>query len=533
MKKTRKLAALLLIIMLIFVVLLAACTKTDDAKPETTADSKESEEKKETKEEEEAEKLKEEDVEIGTFIYFIPGQKKTDEDAVITLVNEQLLASGLNFELEILYASWGEWEAEINLKLSSADAFDMFNIMNDLIHFSTYLGRNALIPITEDFDKYGSALKEAIPESIMAGCYFQGELYGIGQYGWNNFAELETITIRKDLWEKYGLDSPITLDDLFEDTMTIYEGEDNPDLIVQGRNMLTISQESFNRTYAEYPFAVMQEIFMIKQDGTVSAWFESDEFEQNCREWRRYYDAGLIDPDWLSWEGEVQLQNLNSGRAIFDTSNTLHQWEILAENVPGATLENILLEPTKSHIDYVGARHINAVPFSSENPQYGIQFFNWLFENDENHDLFVYGLEDRNWEVSDATLTWDGVTVPTMNIIGIEEGMEEFLYGRSFWRVGNMAFKNYAASEHPQNIFMDNVSNVTKSPIVGFVFDSAPVVNEFSNVGSQLKSVMWPIKLGLQDYDEYYEQALEVLKAAGLDKLIVEYQSQLDAFLAK
>ena len=74
---------------------------------------------------------------------------------------------------------------------------------------------------------------------------------------------------------------------------------------------------------------------------------------------------------------------------------------------------------------------------------------------------------------------------------------------------------------------------VVSSPVVGFIFDSSPVVNELSNVSAEIRSVMWPIRYGLLDYDEAFPQALAKIKAAGLDALIAEYQRQFDAYTAK
>jgi putative aldouronate transport system substrate-binding protein len=43
---------------------------------------------------------------------------------------------------------------------------------------------------------------------------------------------------------------------------------------------------------------------------------------------------------------------------------------------------------------------------------------------------------------------------------------------------------------------------------------------------------MTPIVMGVQDYDKYFGPALARLKAAGLDKIVAEYQTQLTAAIA-
>ena len=44
---------------------------------------------------------------------------------------------------------------------------------------------------------------------------------------------------------------------------------------------------------------------------------------------------------------------------------------------------------------------------------------------------------------------------------------------------------------------------------------------------------MYPIKFGFVDYEEAYDAAIAKLKAAGLDKVIEEYQKQLNEYLGK
>jgi len=51
-------------------------------------------------------------------------------------------------------------------------------------------------------------------------------------------------------------------------------------------------------------------------------------------------------------------------------------------------------------------------------------------------------------------------------------------------------------------------------------------------VQAEAATVMTPIVMGVQDYETYFPDAIARLKAAGLDKLVEEYQAQLSAFIA-
>ena len=47
-----------------------------------------------------------------------------------------------------------------------------------------------------------------------------------------------------------------------------------------------------------------------------------------------------------------------------------------------------------------------------------------------------------------------------------------------------------------------------------------------------VKSI-YPINLGLVSYEEGYEDALSRMKAAGIDKVVEEYQRQVNEYLGK
>ena len=70
------------------------------------------------------------------------------------------------------------------------------------------------------------------------------------------------------------------------------------------------------------------------------------------------------------------------------------------------------------------------------------------------------------------------------------------------------------------------------SIVLNFVFDPAKVAAEYANCLAEVEARVYPIKLGIISMEEGYEDALAKLKAAGIDKVVEEYQRQLDEYLA-
>ncbi|MNJ27930.1 hypothetical protein D3C77_224510 [compost metagenome] len=70
------------------------------------------------------------------------------------------------------------------------------------------------------------------------------------------------------------------------------------------------------------------------------------------------------------------------------------------------------------------------------------------------------------------------------------------------------------------------------APLLGFNFDTTNVSNEIAAV-QNVKDEFWAsLMTGTVDPEEYLPKANEKFKAAGLDKIIAEAQSQIDEWRA-
>ena len=68
--------------------------------------------------------------------------------------------------------------------------------------------------------------------------------------------------------------------------------------------------------------------------------------------------------------------------------------------------------------------------------------------------------------------------------------------------------------------------------VLGFSFNSDPVNTEYTNILAARQEVLYPIKWGVVDYDEYYDQLDQRMRGAGIDRVVAEYQKQLDEWMA-
>ena len=193
----------------------------------------------------------------------------------------------------------------------------------------------------------------------------------------------------------------------------------------------------------------------------------------------------------------------------------------------------ILLSPEKPRVDTIGALHYNIVPITSQNPELSVRFFNWLYSAQENHDLLLWGIEGTHWIKSDATLTYEDNTRQIIEIVKDEDGMSAYTSG-GMWMLGNMNLKSYTDNDTPYNIAIDITPDDTVTGItVGFTFDTEAVSTEYVNLLADVTAIVKPLRTGVISYEQGFEDMRARLIADGLEKVVEEYQQQLDEYLGK
>lgn len=75
-------------------------------------------------------------------------------------------------------------------------------------------------------------------------------------------------------------------------------------------------------------------------------------------------------------------------------------------------------------------------------------------------------------------------------------------------------------------------NNAQASPLLGFAFDAANVSAEIAQCKAVVDEYIPSLDSGSVDPDKYLPEFLSKLEASGVDKIISEMQTQVDAWLA-
>ena len=464
--------------------------------------------------------------------YYMPGSDKPMTDEVTEAINEKLHADGVMIDFQPKYIPWDQWVNKTNVMLSSGEEFELLHIMEDYITTSNYTGRGALTPLDDLIDEYAPELWDRFDDILWTCATVNGKVMTVPAFWRDNSGDTEGALTFNDTWlEQYGMTVPVngTLDELIDflkelqgkleadghDTYYIYEHSD------------TRCPVALHRTYEAWPFYASQDgLFQVFQDGTAQLYFKSEEFKNDCAFFNRAFNEGLVHPDCLNQpldeinqlktDGEYLMGVMTGGSDVFEEDGVTRKYDFTSYwlNPDGPFLLNLPL------------LNSNAVPSTTQHPEAGILFLNWMYSDKANQDLVLYGIEGE---------TWNPVGDDEYELIKDEFGSN--LYAFDSWMIEYVPYHRFnvtdTSTESERADFLGNVraDQTVVSVMTGFNFNTEPVAVEYANMVAEYTTSILPIKKGVLPYDDNIDAALAKMEAAGCDAVIAEYQAQLTAYI--
>lgn len=458
-----------------------------------------------------------------------PGIHKEEYDAGIAAVNEQLKADGLNIEVSVQRIPWDSYAEKLNLMLTTGEEFELLHVMQDVKNLSAIAGMDAIIPLDDLLDKYPDLVSK-FTDLEWQGTLYNGQRYAV-PCSWRTFDNtMSYMCARTDVMKAVGYEEfpGDNVDDLI-DLMKKSQDYILEETGVKAYNWFHQNQDTahwLHRTYDTYPFYVENSlgIVLARQDGTIDSFYESEEFKNDANTYYKMYQEGLINPDILNLDSQVKYDQANLGAMLPSQTFDPYQGVTIMNKTDLKDVEVNWYEmnPEKPEMIYTFVQNLNAISSTAENPESGLKFLNWLYESQDNHDLFHYGIEGTHYEA-----------IGTDRIKYVKGDNDENLYTLDTWMTGYLPYIRYQDDAPDSQIEYSTykADNYVVSPIAGFIFDSSNVTSELTNLQTEIIASIYPIKIGMVPYEENIGPAIEKLKAAGLDKYLEEYRTQFAAYL--
>ena len=348
-----------------------------------------------------------------------PGTLPTEYEEGIAAVNEKLKEDGVPVEVSVQRIPWDSYSEKLNLMLNGGDEFELLHVMQDVKNLSAIAGMGAIISLEDLLDDYPD-LVGRFTDLEWQGTMYNGERYAV-PCSWHNFDNtMSYMTVRTDVMEAVGYDEfpSDSVDDLI-DLMKKSQDYILDETGVKAYTWFHQNQDTahwLHRTYDTYPFYVENSlgIVLIRQDGTVDSFYESEEFKNDANTYKKMYDQGLINPDVLNLDSQVKYDQANLGAWLpsqtFDPNQAVNTMK--NSDLTDVTADWFVMEPDKPDVIYTYVQNLNAVSATAENPEAALMFLDWLYDSQENHDLFHYAqkastlrlLETIRWSRCWATM---------------------------------------------------------------------------------------------------------------------------------
>lgn len=460
-----------------------------------------------------------------------PGNLPADYETGIAAINEKLGAD-VGLEAEVIRIPWDAYAEKLNLMLTTGEPFELLHVMQDVKNLSAIAGMDAIISLEGLLDKYPDLVSK-FTDLEWAGTMYKGERYAVPA-SWRSFDNtMSYIDARTDVMKKVGYDEfPSESVDDFIDMSKKMQDSILEETGIKAYNWYHQNQDTahwLHRTYDTYPFYVENSLGLViaRQDGTIDSFYESEEFKKDAEVYQKMYQEGLINPDILNLDSQVKYDQAKLGAFLpSQTFDPYYTITIRKEgNIPDAEVNTYKMAKDKPEMVYTFVQNLNAISSTSDDPESGLKFLNWLYESQENHDLFHYGIEGVHYTaVGDNRLD-------RSEDMKADDGNAKFALDT--WMTGYTPYIRFQADAPDTQIeFMNyKADNYVVSPAAGFIFDSSNVTSELTNLQTEIIASIYPIKVGMVSYEENIGPAIEKLKAAGLDKYLEEYRTQFKAYL--
>lgn len=189
---------------------------------------------------------------------------------------------------------------------------------------------------------------------------------------------------------------------------------------------------------------------------------------------------------------------------------------------------------TNYYISNTWAAGGNGITAKCKNPDKALRLIELMTteEGTELYNMVVYGLEGVHYEKIDDT------HIKTLEYDGTQGGVDTS-YAAMKWIMGNTfhAYLNQGCKDGDNELALsinENPDN-TISDLMGFVARVSDISTQVEQTTAVTKEYMNTLQSGAMgdDWKPFYDEYVSKMENAGLDDVLKELQSQVDAFLTK
>jgi len=448
-----------------------------------------------------------------------PPDLKKIQDAL-----NEISVPAIGVEAELLVLDFASYAQQMNLMMSGNEQLDVIITLGGNLYL-TGVQNGSYMDLEEDglLQKYGQGIIDAVGMDFINACRVGGTLYGLPNnrdmaVGKGCFA------FRTDILEAVGYQFQGTeietgtmavINDLFAKIHAQF-----PDIEVY-RPVTNALMQNANVDY------LGGNVYGVLMDSgstlNVVNFFETDFYRNYCNQVFQWNKAGYISPDAAT--DTTAVGDLTKA-GVLAAYNTGGKPGIKAQegNLCGYDMTII-----QTGIDFLSSSAVAGfpwtIPINTADPVASMKWLNLIYTDAGMMNTICWGLEGVHYvQGGDGLLTFPA---------GVDASSSGYNHAMN-WMFPNQYLLKVWTGDDPNlwtNMREFN-NNSIKSKALGFAFESANVATEMTAVINVYEQYQRSLEFGIIDPATGIPELISAMKAAGIEKIIAEKQTQVNNWAA-
>lgn len=461
---------------------------------------------------------------------YLLGDPQIDADKVYDEVNKKLKAD-INTTVKVKYLSWADWDKKYSLIFASGENFDCIYTA-DWAYYADQSTKHGFMEISKDMvKKYMPEYYAQVPGDFWNQLKINGKMYMI-PYLNKQVEGCQVPMIRGDLRAKYHLPVVKTINDLNNYLITVAKNEKG----MLGYDGLASGLVGFmNQVYYAQPNSLFMyqtvPVFTTKLNdltGKVNYALDDPAFLNTLLTAKKLSDGGVWSKSILASKND-NLKAFNAGKSVFYSNNAegvIQEFNTVNTENPKWNLEIADVSSSKLHQSSSAVRSGMAINANSKHADRVMLMLNLFGTHKDYYDLTTYGIEGVHY-----------TPVGKNKMVSTPLGITNYAPKANCpWGWERKDFMRYPTNVPDYAINLENdwikKGLASKTPIVSFNFIDTNIKNEVAACTNIYQTEGYVLLTGLSQNPKADLARLKAdLKKAGIDKIRIELQKQVSAFM--
>ena len=462
------------------------------------------------------------------LVMYAGSDRPADMDRVLEKVNTEYLEPWLNTTLKIEFLPWGVASTKYPLVLSGGDPVDLI-YSAVWMNYASEVSNGAFMELTPEFlQKHLVYSYENQPAASWDQASIDGKIYSVPKSN-ADFNNYNMVVMRQDLLDKYGIENIDSWESLINALSVLAENETQNGIYANGQRgnnellyvWLQEKQMAYLSSGYDFIYHADNSEELPDWEADVEYLYTSPEFYEYCVQMNELASKGAWDPNKINDTTDVQML-FESGRiASMAWNATINSAGKNMENAGVGTYQIYDVTPEAKAARGSYADGMMAIPSNSQNPERAALVLDCIRGFREVNLLLVGGIEGEHY-----VLTEDGYR---------EAGpqAEQYPWGGWAWGIQRQDEPVAYDPDPRQLYFTDTCLEKEYQPeAAGFSFNPTNVEAEMAVINSVVSEYSASLTLGMygNDMDKMYQEFVDRLQDAGLDKVMEECRLQFEAY---